>query len=228
MDVWQEVLYARIGGKFLDLRQSEATAESERILDLDPSIYFYVNAPHPHFGQQIAIFSVDDVDDSRYVRVTPFDTGGLALGHIPLRPDAVEVNHRVFVQKFSFEIDEYWVDFLTWVRAAYRRFANYVESRRPSHHFVSEIDLDHCSSSQAWFWEARMHRMRVLPVRTSAQRVVLGPGDRRRFLAWLGRMGGHGTAEAVEVARRFLSVSEESRDPAGRAAVYVMEKGVKR
>ncbi|WP_439564708.1 hypothetical protein [Microcella sp.] len=227
-EAWPELLFHRFTGNFLSIGSTDSTVEAERLLDLDPSVYFYVNAPHPHFGQHVTVFAVDDVVDSRYVHVSPFDTGGLALGYIPLKKAAGRNERRLFVQLHSFEHDRYWVPFLTWVRKAFRRFAGYVEARVPGHHFLDEVDLEACTSAQAWFWEARVHKMRTLPATPRIRRVTLGPGDRRRFMEWLSTFGAHDSAEALDIAKRFRRLSEESPDPVKAATMYLLDKGVRR
>jgi len=227
-DPWQHLLHARITGRFLDLSDSAKTSHAEEVLGMSPNVYFYVNAPHPHFGQQVAVFRLEDVSDPRYVRVSPFDSGGLATGKIPLRKSLAPHELIELFQTHSYELRDYWVEFLTWARAAYRRLANYVESREPSFHVVEEVDLPGCTSSQAWLWEARMHKMRNLPVTLRPTRVFIGLGDRRRYLEWAATSGRFGSDQARRHTKHFLRVAVESTDPAHDAVRYLTRTGVKR
>jgi hypothetical protein len=221
-DSWQQLLLHKLTGSVLEHVSSAGTLKSERALGLGESVYFYVNAAHPKYGHSVILFRADRGARGRFARVSPFDTGGLAQGHIRLTAPLGEMGLRELLLRNSWDLEEYKLAWWSWVSRAFTRPDFYVLEHRPAVHPAAEVVLESCSS-QAWYWELRILKSRYSEVSLKAQRVFVAPGGRRRFLHWLNSYAPVGDNTVRRMQSEFLRVVVESKNPVRAARQYVID-----
>jgi hypothetical protein len=97
---------------------SELTRSAENILDLNCSAYFYAGRAHPDFGI-VALAFERSCEEDHTGTATPFDTGGLAGGHIDSNlPDRHPETLRAFIQASMEQLKD-WRQAFTQFLAAY-------------------------------------------------------------------------------------------------------------
>lgn len=178
---WMELLYRRVTCDFDAIPSGEKTKEAEAGLGIDESTYFYVECPHPQFGDSVIAF----VDTARELAaVSPFDTGGLWFGHVPLNQELDNAAKQVLVARWSIECPDYQLPFAEWVGRSIGSLQDYRTGVRPDAVVVEEIDLS-TASSQSWTWEARLRKNVGAGASVAPDRVYLMEGRRAAYLSWL-------------------------------------------
>lgn len=134
---------------------SPKTLESEQTLGLDRSLYFFVGRilPGPAGGSCFAF------DPSRELHhqgaATPFDTGGIAQGHIrSILPDSQSVTLQTFVQGSSFTLQRWRKRLAVYLAAYFGTPQGYLENQPPLRcdpEQIFRLNVD-CRS---WTWEVR-------------------------------------------------------------------------
>lgn len=179
---WMELLYRRLTDGFDHIATGQTTQRSEAGLGLAPHTYFYVERPHPLFGECVVAFAERERGEES--RATPFDTGGLWTGHIATREELSADERRALVKRWSMPSPSYEIPFDAWVAADVGGLPQYRVGARPTAHLVEVIDLESCSD-QAWTWEARVPKYENAAERVRPSAVFMMDGRTAAYLDWL-------------------------------------------
>ena len=218
---WQEVLWRRLTGRFGGLRSGETTRDSEIILGIDRNVYYYLGSCHPDFGLFVATFGEHSPDAVPATAVSPFDTGGIAQGHIPL---TTPILPKALVKRDSYKVGAYQANFNAWVSAAYPARDDYPTPQRPKFVVSPEIDLAAAEDDgRAWMWEGRVaaRDLSAPPLKPTA--VFFQPGRRIRYRDWIKEESSMTTAETSEHIQLIASIGRDDPDPARAARQFIIE-----
>jgi hypothetical protein len=152
---WQQVLYWRLTGQHFRVSQSDATLQAQRILNIEPCVYFFIGRCEPLFGDS-GIASTRPPADAALV--APFDTGGLALKRVVTTSPLSDSAKVRLVKEWSLAGVQFEAEFRKWGTSNYGSSSSrYSFGDRPHFHLVAEIDLrDDVNRSHAWTWEGRL------------------------------------------------------------------------
>jgi hypothetical protein len=178
-----ELLYRRIGSEFGRIPTGKKTAAAEEGLLLGSHTYFYVERPHPHFGEAVVAFS-DGGATAVAAVAAPFDTGGMWARLIPTTTAMSDELARSLVSKWAFDVPGYTLPFSAWTSSEFESLADYRKGLRPGALLVEEIDLEGCSD-QSWTWETRLPKGSGDESFVTAERVFVMEGRRDIYLRWL-------------------------------------------
>jgi hypothetical protein len=153
---WRELLFLRLTNQHERIEPEGSTRDAERILRIGGNSYYYVNALDEAFGNIHICYERNDNSDCSAVMVTPFDTGGMALGKIKTDPILTKGERRDLVEKHSHDIDAYVAPFAEWVDDAFDESAAYVTGERPGWNSVEEIINTDVNTRRSWMWEGRV------------------------------------------------------------------------
>lgn len=220
----QSTLAKRLSGSVLEIQTSAGTKFSEKALGFAESVYFYVNAADPAYGDSVVLFRPTKKSVGTYARVSPFDTGGVAQGHVAFVAPFSLDGLRHLVNGQSFELRDYVAFWAQWAIDAYRRLNMYVEGSRPRFHSVPEVDLNKCTS-QGWLWEVRLMKARYTEYSVKPMKLFVAKGDRRRFSHWLKTQAVMGDDQLRKLQREYLKLAVESKNPARSAQRYIQGRG---
>jgi hypothetical protein len=149
------------------VKSTHGTLESEEILDLGEHVYSYVGRCEPAYSACAIAYQADE---SVVAQFSPFDTGGLAQGHIHCTPGPMNAaSMRNLVRRNSWSAADFLPKFLAWGRSAFAQPRDYVEgSVEPTVMVTTEIARGGQNAPRAWTWEARLRK-------ESAHRAPLAP-----------------------------------------------------
>lgn len=180
------------------------TSQNETRLGFpEPCVYWYLMAVDPDYREGIILSVVTEEGDRP--RLSPFDTGGVASGHVVWRPASMKADEMVRLNTFAWSPGA--TSFVDWVRSAFTRVHDYWNRTtliRPTACYVDAIDLTACEDARSWTWEARLERSAAtLSSAVSKTRLVMRSELYEAFMTWLPDHPGPATsdAELVELGR---------------------------
>lgn len=181
---WMETLYRRLTFGFAGLPSGPKTLQSEAILGLPRSVYYYVNRTFPAFGDLVVAYQTGGSDDDR-LSASAFDTGGLAQGYIPtLPPLKSDLEKQLIVNTHTFGDDEYEFVMKRWIEKNFSHASEYVLGLRPREPFVSTFVLEDCTS-EAWTWEFRADALDYEEPPLTPVRAFIRDGQKRLYTRWV-------------------------------------------
>jgi len=211
-----EVVYRRLEGQYRSLGLTAGTASAERALGIPPQAYFYVHRVVPAFGEHVVAFMHNSVPDLRVV--SPFDSGGFARRHIPLRwPTTARVRRWLFDRYYSYGADRYLALLREWVSSAFDHAHDYVQGVRPVNVLPSVIKLAGCNDDRAWTWETRLPLNDYASAPLKPLKVYLAAGHMTLYTRWLRNSMLLDEAATIAHLTLFHSVAEEVSDGPARA-----------
>ncbi len=185
---WQQALRDRLLRRYSEQDDGHtATRTSEEVLEFDrPHVYWYLLYVDPDYREAIILSSVSGDSPNEAPRLSPFDTGGVAAGHIPL-PEPL-TSPADFVRRYTYSWAAGLTEFGGWLERAYRRPSDYWDATRAVRPLegMTSIDLMTCTSSKAWAWESRLPL--ELADRSSTihhETIMMRPELYNVFLNWL-------------------------------------------
>jgi hypothetical protein len=184
---WQELLFRRLTGAFAGYISSPKTLEAERILGLQRSIYYGIGRNSPEFGELVAVFEPLTTPPPA-AETNPFDTGGVAHGHIPLTPGALPPAD--ILRNSLVPVEAHQAELRQWSTAAYTNPSDYRlrgEASRPGFVTTSAIDLGATVDDRAWTWEGRIPADEYRDPPLTVRKLFIKPGDLRDYQRWLRR-----------------------------------------
>lgn len=210
---WQELLFCRLTGQFSRYITSPTTLQSEGILELDRSIYYGIGRNSPEFGETVAMFQPLETFGSHSAVTTPFDTGGLAQGHIMLRPGSPPAAD--VVQRSNVSIDQHQRRLNDWIDAAYPPgdYRADEASSRPADSPVAAIQLTAATDDRGWTWEGRIIATDYTELPLTVRKVYLKRGALQRYWDWLEDFPPLGPAALPPHEAFVKAVSEEVDSP---------------
>jgi len=214
---WMELLYRRVTRDFDAITSGPKTSEAEQGLGIQPSTYFYVERPHPHFGDSVVAF-MDSASD--YAAAVPFDSGGLWHGHVPLIDEMTAAQKSELLHRWSFTCPDYQLPFAQWVDEAIGGLGDYRVDVAPTGVLPPEIDLS-TASSQSWTWEARLRKNVGAGESIQVSRVYLMDGRRSVYLSWLRDQRWLARGERLEHLRWVAEHVEETPNPVDEMINYL-------
>ena len=174
-----------LGGGLLDvvlkqgkmpLTTSQKTQESEQLLDLEQSRYFYAGRAHPDFGDMAVAYRAREEESFRG-GATPFDTGAVAKGYIhpfkSLDEDMRQSRGRALVSATEVELHTWRNHFEGFLDGLFDAPVDYIKGEPPleeadwgpedlpARHRANVEDPD--VDWRAWSWEIRFHETHDLP-----------------------------------------------------------------
>ncbi|MGJ4844837.1 hypothetical protein [Leifsonia sp. Le1] len=216
---WQEVLWRRLTGRFGGLRSGNTTRESELTLGIGRNIYYYVGACHPDFGLYVASYGAHTSAAISATVLSPFDTGGLAQGHVAL---STPIEPAALVKRESYNVGDYQSRFNDWVAAAYETRNDYPSGVRPGSLISPEIDLAAADNDgRAWIWEGRITALDLPSAPMLPTAVFFQPGRKLRYRDWVKKEAPMSMVEAAEHLALIARIGQETTEPvrAGRRFV---------
>ncbi|OII21859.1 hypothetical protein BIV01_17710 [Curtobacterium sp. MCBA15_013] len=182
---WQELLFCRLTGQFGSYISSPKTIASEQLLRLERSIYYGIGRNSPAFGEIVALFEPLEEHGSHAGVTTPFDTGGLAQGHIHLRPPVS--NPAEVVSDANVAIDRHQDALNGWIDATYPPgdYRADEDGSRPTESSVPAIVLTPDTDDRGWTWEGRIDARDYDQLPLTVRRVYFKHGSLQMYLDWL-------------------------------------------
>ncbi|MEO5315810.1 hypothetical protein PV772_17110 [Pseudarthrobacter sp. CC12] len=152
---WQEILFRRLTGDHSAAPAGEKTGRAELALDLGRNVYFSVGRVLPDFGFQAVAHNPQIRVAQVVLKSSPFDTGGLIAGKIPLRRELSPDDLKQTIASNTYADLEYLTPMKNWINASFDSAADYVLGHRPRTSTVDIIDMAK-SDEPAWSWEGRI------------------------------------------------------------------------
>jgi hypothetical protein len=215
---WPEVVWRRLTGRLSGLKPGKTTDGSEDAVGIESSVYFYVGYSHSDFGDAVIVF--DGHHSAAVVRTlaSPFDTGGIAVGHTPLRPSHDAAARKKLVQRESYPIGEYQARLESWIGSAFPEMLAYVDGAPPSASGVPEIDLETATDERAWRWEGRVVARDLPDAPLVPTALYFRGGDKIEYSNWVLKDSSMSRPEALEHLSLVNRIAEEVGNPV-RAAI---------
>ncbi|MBD8486615.1 hypothetical protein IFT79_13405 [Frigoribacterium sp. CFBP 8759] len=212
---WQEILHRRLTGNFAGMSRSDKTEEAEIELFVGAQhVYYGIGKNSPDFGDYVAVFAPIE-DDSLGGRVAPFDTGGIALRHIPLNDPSVDLPLDV-VRRHSMSLDSHQEVFRAWITRAFDPPAVYLTDEPavvPAEPFAPEVSMAGHADVRRWGWEGRLPAVATDARHLRAQRVYFRDDYLARYRRWLTNGSPLGPKAGVAHARFIGHVGRTVLDP---------------
>jgi hypothetical protein len=209
-----EHLFLRTSGRFAQIEPSRDTAWSERKLGMQASTYFYVARCVPEFGDGIALFRAPR--DRLAGHVVPFDTGGLAQGHVRIKQVGARKMTPADVYRDSrIELKNAVATFVEWIESSFRGVADYVRGTQPSRPRVADIVIGSKTDARAWTWEVSVPRAETRARELVPERIVVRTGTSEEFKDWVIENAPVADRDKELYLRRLGRTMMESSDPVG-------------
>jgi hypothetical protein len=206
---WQETLRDRLLQRVpLSAPVTSKTQDSEKALGFsDPCLYWYVLAVDPDYREGLIVSDV--VETGPTPRLSPFDTGGAAQGHLTWTPDSDSVRDVVASSTFP------WTD-------GSKRFSRDAYSAPPSYWSHPRCEPTVSASPvviipgnpKSWTWEARLEKALVKENCSVRKfKLVMRSELFNQFMKWLPMNPGSVPDEKVfELGRWLRSNTIETPD----------------
>ena len=138
--------------RLLRSSKTEVTRETERVLGLGDSLYFYAGHACPEFGQIVLVYA-PEWSSSEPGGATPFDTGGLRLGYVKGTgtddPVSYCKHHRVDLTSWTGE-------FAAYIETSFSSPSAYVLGERAQVDDSTGRLLHPENARRAWTWELQI------------------------------------------------------------------------
>lgn len=219
---WMELLYRRTVGDLLNIPAAPKTKKAEESLSLQRSVYYYVGRCNPDFGELVVAHTDRSHAAPREIEVTPFDTGGLALGHIQtLRPMDAD-GRRNLVRDHTYTWDGYVAPIDSWLGTAFASSEDYIRGVPPRQPAVADVPIDR-DEDRTWTWEGRVEARDYggPPIRPA--KIIVKTGHQNLYIEWMRKARVLNMDASLEHIRWFRSVVEEVVDPVERMRAYLSD-----
>lgn len=217
---WSEILWRRLTGRLGGLPSGDTTRDSERVLGIERSVYYYLGACHPDFGLYVVAYRDHATSAVAATVVSPFDTGGIAQRHTPL---TAPIAPDVLVRRESHAVGVYQQRFEHWVAVAYSARGEYPQRTRPAVPGAPAIDLAAAGDDgRAWMWEGRIiaRDLPAAPLEPAA--VFFPPGRRLRYRDWVKREASMSASEAGAHLDLIRRVGRDVSEPVDAAERFIL------
>ncbi|MBD8729397.1 hypothetical protein [Frigoribacterium sp. CFBP 13707] len=212
---WQEILHRRLTGNFDGMSRSDKTEQAE--IDLfggAQHVYYGIGKNSPDFGDYVAVFApIEDADLGGHV--APFDTGGIALRHIPLNDPSVDLPVDV-VRRHSISLESHQKVFRAWLSKAFSPPGVYLSDEQsvvPAAPFAPEVSMSGHADVRRWGWEGRLPAVTTDARHFKAQRVYFRDDYLARYRRWLTTASPLGPSAGLDHARSIGHVGRTVIDP---------------
>lgn len=208
---WRHLLLRRLTGGFASIVSGTTTSDSESKLDMPRSVYYGIGRCSPDFGWTLISFERPQGAAMSLLRSTPFDTGGLAQDHIPVKATATLQRKRDILAAHTYEGLDYSPVAAAWIQDNYFSELEYARGERPKALLVEEIDFTAEVEDRAWTWEARLPAIDFESTPLVPRTIYFKIGDRLSYLDWVHDQGllSEADSEAHEDFVNEISVEVE-------------------
>lgn len=215
---WQEILLRRLTGRFYGLPRSSSTAKAEAMLWAgNQYVYYGIGRNSPEFGDYVAVFAAIE-DGTISGAVAPFDTGGVALGHISLSNPSVDAPADV-VHRHAIPLQSHQAALRAWITDSFHPSSDYLSEDRavtPEKPFAPEISMSRRADPRRWAWEGRLRAVMTDQKHLRARQVYFREDYLGRYRRWLtSHENPLGPEESLKHARLLGRVAKSVPDPYG-------------
>lgn len=219
---WMELLYRRTVGDLHNISPAPKTKTAEETLGLKRSVYYYVGRCHPDYGELVVAHTERASAEPTDIEVTPFDTGGLALGHVrTLYPMGMD-ERRTLVRECTYYWDGYRPPMTSWLQSAFETPIEYVLGTPPKEPAVAAVVVDG-DQDRTWTWEGRVEARDYGGPPLAPSKIVVKTGHANLYIEWMRRARLLNLSETLDHIRWFRSVVEEVTDPVERMRAHLSE-----
>lgn len=209
---WVFPVLRRLRGQYGAIETGTTTGAAEKTLALDSKSYFSLGSSSPDYGLHIITFRVTERLLSTGVTFTPFDSGGLAKGHIA-GTARMSVAERVsLLERHTYDVESYASRLESWLSKEYGRVTEYILGDPPQNLLVDEFHKIEGQDPRAWFWEAQLPARDYAPHPLDVVHIYFKDGDQDAFLDYVQEEDLAGAA-FDEIEKLVLRVGLETPAP---------------